>query len=147
MSDLDDMIKAARAVRDRAYAFYSHFPVGACIQAESGKLYVGCNIENAAYPHGMCAEAGAISAMIAGGDRRIRAVVVLAGGAELCSPCGGCRQQLAEFSKPTTPIHICGPGRAASEHDHGRAAAACLRSAQPRRRRAGRRRRGRQIDA
>ncbi|MBM3598307.1 MAG: cytidine deaminase [Alphaproteobacteria bacterium] len=109
MSDLDDMIKAARAVRDRAYAFYSHFPVGACIQAESGKLYVGCNIENAAYPHGMCAEAGAISAMIAGGDRRIRAVVVLAGGAELCSPCGGCRQQLAEFSKPTTPIHICGP--------------------------------------
>jgi cytidine deaminase len=109
MTDLDAMIKAARAVRERAYAPYSNFRVGACLESEGGKLYVGCNVESAAYPQGQCAEAAAISAMIAGGDQRIRAIVVMGGGEELCSPCGGCRQRLVEFAKPATPVHICGP--------------------------------------
>lgn len=109
MSTLDDMIDAARAVRDRAYAPYSKFHVGACLRTKSGTLYTGANVENAAYPQGQCAEASAIGAMIAGGDADIVEVVVMGGGDGLCTPCGGCRQRLNEFAEPGTPVHVCGP--------------------------------------
>jgi cytidine deaminase len=103
------MIERAAAVREHAHAPYSGFRVGACIRAESGRLYTGCNVENAAYPQGQCSEATAIGAMVSGGDTKIAEIVVLADGARLCTPCGGCRQRLSEFAGPETPVHMCGP--------------------------------------
>lgn len=102
----DAMLALARAARDNAYARYSNFPVGACLLTESGRLFAGANVENAAFPQGQCAEASAIGAMVTAGDRRIRAVVVVAAGPELCTPCGGCRQRLAEFGDRDTPVHL-----------------------------------------
>ncbi len=92
------LIDAARSVRDNAHAPYSKFKVGAAIRAASGNVYVGCNVENVAYPEGTCAEAGAIAAMIAGGDTRISEVAVIADSPKPVSPCGGCRQKIAEFA-------------------------------------------------
>ncbi len=109
MSPMDEMIEMARQARERAYAPYSDFAVGACLRTAGGRLYAGCNVENAAYPQGQCAEATAIGNMVAGGEREIVEVVVLGGGDQLCPPCGGCRQRLAEFAGPDTPVHICGP--------------------------------------
>ncbi len=109
MTTLSDMIALAARVREKAYAPYSGFAVGACLRSDSDKLYAGCNVENAAYPEGQCAEAAAIGAMVAGGDRRIVEVVVIGSGDELCMPCGGCRQKLGEFAGPDTPVHACGP--------------------------------------
>ncbi|MCP4565019.1 MAG: cytidine deaminase [Bosea sp.] len=107
--DLDALFTTAKAVQRRAYAPYSRFKVGAAILGDDGKVYPGCNVENAAYPVGACAEAGAISAMIAGGGRAIRAIVVIGDGAELVTPCGACRQRIREFAAPETPIAIAGP--------------------------------------
>lgn len=107
--DLDALFATARAVQQKAYAPYSRFKVGAAILADDGKVYPGCNVENAAYPVGACAEAGAISAMIAGGARAISAIVVIGDGAELVTPCGACRQRIREFAVPETPIVIAGP--------------------------------------
>lgn len=104
MSRSDDLIAAARAVRARAYAPYSGFFVGAAVLDETGAIHAGCNVENAAYPEGVCAEAGALSAMVASGGRRVLAVAVV--GAGLCTPCGGCRQKLREFAGPDTPVFI-----------------------------------------
>ncbi len=109
MSARDDMIALAKQAMARAYAPYSKFQVGACLRTDTGKLYAGANVENAAYPQGQCAEASAIGAMIAGGDRKIVEIVVMGGGAALCTPCGGCRQRLNEFASADTPIHVCGP--------------------------------------
>ena len=109
MTTLSDMIALAGRAREKAYAPYSGFTVGAGLRTDSGKLYSGCNVENAAYPEGQCAEAAAIGAMVAGGDRRIVEVVVIGGGDEPCMPCGGCRQKLGEFAAPDTPVHACGP--------------------------------------
>lgn len=107
---LDELIEAARAAREKAYARYSGYTVGAAIRASSGKIYAGCNVENAAYPLSQCAEANAISAMILGGDREIAEVAVLGPGGEApCTPCGGCRQALAEFGGAEVKVHICGP--------------------------------------
>jgi cytidine deaminase len=105
---MDEMIEIARQAREHAYAPYSGFAVGACLRAASGRLYGGCNVENAAYPQGQCAEATAIGNMVSGGDRRIVEVVVLGDGDRPCTPCGGCRQRLAEFAAADTPVHICG---------------------------------------
>jgi cytidine deaminase len=107
--DLDALFAAALAAQQKAYAPYSRFKVGAAILADDGKVYPGCNVENAAYPVGACAEAGAISAMIAGGAGAIRAIVVIGNGAELVTPCGACRQRIREFAAPETPILIAGP--------------------------------------
>jgi cytidine deaminase len=103
------MLAAARGAMARAYAPYSNFPVGAALLGANGKIYPGCNVENAAYPQGCCAEASAISAMVADGERRIQAVLVVGQGAALIAPCGGCRQRLNEFATPETPVHLCGP--------------------------------------
>ncbi|SEL59453.1 cytidine deaminase [Bosea lupini] len=107
--DLEALFAAALAAQQKAYAPYSRFKVGAAILADDGKVYPGCNVENAAYPVGACAEAGAISAMIAGGAGAIRAIVVIGDGAELVTPCGACRQRIREFAATETPILIAGP--------------------------------------
>nr|WP_296425231.1 cytidine deaminase [Yoonia sp.] len=92
------LLDTARAVRENAHAPYSKFKVGAAIKAASGAVYAGCNVENVAYPEGTCAEAGAIAAMVAGGDTRITEVAVIADSPKPVSPCGGCRQKIAEFA-------------------------------------------------
>jgi cytidine deaminase len=96
--------QAALKIRENAYAPYSGFQVGVALRSSSGQVYTGVNVENAAYPEGTCAEAGAIARMIAAGDRKITAVYVVADGAEPVPPCGGCRQKLAEFSAPDVPV-------------------------------------------
>ncbi len=96
--------EAATAVCAKAYAPYSNFQVGAALRSTSGAIYVGCNVENAAYPEGTCAEAGAIAAMIAAGDTEIAEIYVIASGPDPVAPCGGCRQKLAEFTKPDVPV-------------------------------------------
>jgi cytidine deaminase len=103
-----EMLELARAAMARAYAPYSRFSVGAVVRGETGALYAGCNVENAAFPLGSCAEASAISALIMAGERRVTAVLVIGTGPALVSPCGGCRQRLHEFAADTTPVHICG---------------------------------------
>ncbi|MFO7921777.1 cytidine deaminase [Rhodobacteraceae bacterium W635] len=100
MSLLDE---AAR-VRLRAHTPYSEFKVGAAIRSREGNLHLGCNVENIAYPEGTCAEAGAIAAMIAGGDTRIAEIAVIADSPDPVPPCGGCRQKLAEFADGDTPV-------------------------------------------
>ena len=94
-----DLVKKAIEIRHRAYAPYSNFLVGAAIKAKDGSIFYGCNVENAAYPEGTCAEAGAISAMIAAGQTEILEVAVAADSSTPVTPCGGCRQKLSEFSK------------------------------------------------
>ena len=105
----DKMLELARQSMARAYAPYSKFSVGAVVKGDNGKLYGGCNVENAAYPQGNCAEASAISAMIMDGTTKLEEVVVIGNGDELVTPCGGCRQRIREFGGPETPVHICGP--------------------------------------
>jgi homotetrameric cytidine deaminase len=101
-----ELLALARAAAGRAYAPYSNFPVGAAVRTEDGRRYAGANVENAAYPQGQCAEASAIGALVAGGGGAIAEVVVAAPSAELCTPCGGCRQRLREFTPPDAPIHL-----------------------------------------
>ena len=107
----DRLLKAAREARKRAYAPYSKFLVGAAVLDEKGRIHAGCNVENAAYPQGVCAEAGALSAMALAGGRKARAVAVVGAGAKWVTPCGGCRQKLREFGKPDLPILIASPTR------------------------------------
>jgi cytidine deaminase len=112
---LDDLFEAAKAAREASYAPYSHFKVGAAIRARSGRIHAGCNVENAAYPVGTCAEAGAIAAMRLAGDEAIEEILVLGwtdarpDAPGLTTPCGGCRQRIREFAAPATPIHVAGP--------------------------------------
>lgn len=94
------LVEAARAVRENAYVPYSGFKVGAALRAASGQVYTGCNVENVAYPEGTCAEAGAIAAMCAAGEREITELVVVADSPTPVPPCGGCRQKIAEFAGP-----------------------------------------------
>jgi cytidine deaminase len=102
----DALIQAALAARARAYAPYSRFQVGAALRTEEGGVHAGCNVENAAYPEGTCAEAGAIAAMCMAGGRRITEIVVAGGGDMPCTPCGGCRQKIREFAGPQTPVRM-----------------------------------------
>jgi len=108
-SPLGALFDAARAAQGRAYAPYSRFTVGAAIRTPNGAIFAGCNVENAAYPQGACAEAGAISAMALAGERRIAEILVVGDGEGLCTPCGGCRQRIREFADASAPIHIAGP--------------------------------------
>ena len=108
--DFEALFAAAIRVQPLAYAPYSRFKVGAAILADDGVVYPGCNVENAAYPSGSCAEQGAISAMIAGGANRITAILVVGDGDVLVTPCGACRQRIREFAAPETPVAIAGPG-------------------------------------
>jgi homotetrameric cytidine deaminase len=106
----DLLLRAAEAAMRNAHAPYSGFKVGAALRARSGGVYVGANVENASYPQGQCAEASAIGALVAAGERAIAAVAVVAEQAELCPPCGGCRQRLAELAPPEAPVHLGRPG-------------------------------------
>jgi cytidine deaminase len=108
-SVLAALFAAASAAQLKAYAPYSRFNVGAAIRTPSGAIFAGCNVENAAYPQGACAEAGAISAMAMAGERRIAEILVIGDGEDLVTPCGGCRQRIREFADPDTAIHIAGP--------------------------------------
>jgi cytidine deaminase len=101
------LIAAALAARAKAYAPYSRFLVGAAIRDEAGRVHGGCNVENAAYPQGTCAEAGAIAAMVLAGGRRIVGAAVVGSDPGLVTPCGGCRQKLREFGSDDLPIDVC----------------------------------------
>jgi homotetrameric cytidine deaminase len=101
-----ELVRLAREAARNAYAPYSRFPVGAAVRTADGRRFAGANVENAAFPQGQCAEASAIGALVAGGGGRIAEVVVAAPSAELCTPCGGCRQRLREFAADDAPIHL-----------------------------------------
>jgi cytidine deaminase len=103
------LFDAAKAAQGHAYAPYSRFKVGAALRDDQGRIHAGCNVENAAYPVGSCAEAGAISAMILAGGKFIAELVVIGDGPLLVTPCGACRQRIREFAAPNLPIHIAGP--------------------------------------
>jgi cytidine deaminase len=103
--DIDILFEAASQVRARAYAPYSHFPVGAALRGAGGGLFTGCNVENAAFPSGTCAEQGAIAAMIAAGETMIADLAVIGAGDAPVTPCGACRQRIREFASPATQVH------------------------------------------
>lgn len=103
-----NLLDLALAARANAHVPYSGFAVGAAIRAADGSLHAGCNVENVAYPEGTCAEAGAIAAMVCAGGRRIAEVLVVADSPEPVTPCGGCRQKLAEFSDPDVRVTLAG---------------------------------------
>lgn len=102
----EQLIEAALGVRERAYGRYSGFRVGAALIDDHGRLHTGCNVENAAYPLGTCAEAGAIAAMVAAGGTRIVTMAIAGGKDKIssCTPCGGCRQRINEFSDAETRV-------------------------------------------
>jgi cytidine deaminase len=105
----DDLYAAALAVRERAYAPYSHYLVGAALRDEAGRVHAGANVENAAYPQSQCAEASAIGVLVAAGGRKITEALVVADGSPgLPSPCGACRQRLRELASLETPVHLAG---------------------------------------
>ena len=111
----EELVAAAARVRERAHAPYSGFKVGAAIRTVSGRVHLGCNVENAAYPEGTCAEAGAIAAMVAAGEREVAEVAVIAEGSDPVPPCGGCRQKLAEFAGPDARVTLAATGGARRE--------------------------------
>ncbi len=106
---VDDLLQVARTAREKAHAPYSNFKVGAAVRAESGQVYGGCNVENAAYPEGICAEASAIAAMVLAGESKIVEVLVVGVSDEPVTPCGGCRQKIREFASPDVSVHIASP--------------------------------------
>ena len=113
----DELREAARRVREMAYAPYSNFKVGAALRTGAGRVVSGCNVENVAYPEGTCAEAGAIAAMVAGGETELTAIYVVADAPAPVPPCGGCRQKIAEFAGPdavVTMATLAGEERAMS---------------------------------
>jgi cytidine deaminase len=103
---IERLLEAARAAQQRAHAPYSRFLVGAAVLDEQDRVHAGCNVENAAYPLGTCAEASAIAALVTAGGKRVAALLVLGDGALLVTPCGGCRQRLREFADAGTPILV-----------------------------------------
>jgi homotetrameric cytidine deaminase len=106
----EELLLAAEAVMRTAHAKYSQFPVGAALRGADGRVYVGSNVENVSYPQGQCAETSAIGALVAAGQKQITEVAVVAELADICPPCGGCRQRLAELAQPDTPVHLGRPG-------------------------------------
>ena len=101
-----DLIDAAIAARLKAHAPYSKFLVGVAVRDESGRVFGGCNVENAAYPQGWCAEASALAAMVLAGGQRAVAVAVCAVAPQPVTPCGGCRQRLREFAADDCPVWV-----------------------------------------
>ena len=107
---MNELKAAALAVRENAHAPYSNFKVGAALRTVDGTVYVGCNVENVAYPEGTCAEAGAIAAMVAAGEGQIAEAYVVAGSPMPVTPCGGCRQKLAEFGAGDVKVTMATTG-------------------------------------
>jgi len=106
---IGELFAAARDVQARAHSPYSGFPVGAAIRTASGRIFAGCNVENASFPEGICAEAAAIGSMVSAGETKIVEVLTIANGEQLTTCCGGCRQRIREFGGPDTPVHAAGP--------------------------------------
>jgi cytidine deaminase len=106
-SALRRLEKAARSVAARAYAPYSHFPVGAAVLGGSGRVYPGCNVENASYGLCNCAERTAIFSAVAAGEKTIRAVAVYTPTPLPTAPCGACRQVINEFGPDALVISVC----------------------------------------
>ena len=102
-----ELLKAARKARSKAYAPYSNFHVGAAVLGANGKIYSGCNVENASFGLTSCAERNAIFAMVAAGETEIKEILVIGESKEFLPPCGACRQVIAEFAPPPTVIHMC----------------------------------------
>jgi cytidine deaminase len=111
----EDLFLAAKHAMTFCHAPYSHFPVGAAIRADDGKVYTGANIENLAFPEGWCAETTAISHMVMGGAKKIVEIAVIAEKLALCPPCGGCRQRIKEFATAETRIYLCDEAGIAKE--------------------------------
>ena len=105
----ENYIKATKEAMSKAYVPYSNYPVGALIVTNNGNTYSGCNVENASYPLGNCAEASAIASMILGGEKKIKTIYVMSKNDEGGIPCGGCRQRIREFSDENTQIMMCSP--------------------------------------
>ncbi len=102
-----DLFLAAKAAMQKAYAPYSKFPVGAAIRTADGKVFAGANIEIASYPEGWCAETTALGHYIMGGGGKITEIAVIAERMPRVTPCGGCRQRLAEFAVSEAKLHLC----------------------------------------
>jgi cytidine deaminase len=107
MQDFSILLDKATHARLNAYAPYSHFLVGSCVETASGQLFAGCNVENASYGLTVCAESNAITAMVTGGEQEIKQILVLVKGPGVSGLCGACRQRLNEFASPDTVIHLC----------------------------------------
>jgi len=105
----ENYIKATKEAMSKAYVPYSNYPVGALIVTNNGNTYSGCNVENASYPLGNCAEASAIASMILGGEKKIKTIYIMTKNDEGGIPCGGCRQRIREFSDENTQIIMCSP--------------------------------------
>ena len=109
---IDDqvLIGAAKKVRQHAYAPYSGYHVGAALLDDTGQVHSGCNVENSAFPEGVCAEANAIGSMVAAGGKMIVAIAAVGGRDEIeaCTPCGGCRQKILEFADGDTRVLLIG---------------------------------------
>ncbi|MEO0543296.1 MAG: cytidine deaminase [Pseudomonadota bacterium] len=107
MADLDRLYAKAREAMDKSKPTYSDFPVGAAILTADGEIYIGGNIEVISYPEGWCAETTALSHYVMAGGGDITDICVVAAKKDKCTPCGGCRQRLAEFAPPTAKLHLC----------------------------------------
>ena len=106
MEKMKQMLQYADKTKSNAYAPYSKYKVGATVLSDKGNMYAACNVENISFPCGTCAEAGAISAMIAAGERKIKAILITSGGSDLVYPCGACLQRIAEFGTKDTLIYL-----------------------------------------
>ena len=102
-----DLFAKAKSAMRKAHAPYSKFPVGAALRTTDGRIFSGCNIEVVSFPEGWCAETTAIAHMVMDGGGRIAEIAVVAEKLPLCSPCGGCRQRIAEFASAETRVHLC----------------------------------------
>jgi cytidine deaminase len=108
-TSINELFAAAVAAQANAHVPYSKYPVGAAVRSGSGHVFAGCNVENAAYPQGWCAETSAIAAMVGAGEREIVEILTVANGDQLATSCGGCRQKIREFAAPDALIHAAGP--------------------------------------
>ena len=107
MANLDALFQAAKSAMSKARATYSNFPVGAALLTQEGEIFSGANIEVISYPEGWCAETTALSHYVMAGGGTITDICVIAEKKDLCTPCGGCRQRLAEFAPADAKLHLC----------------------------------------
>jgi cytidine deaminase len=116
---LQALVDAARSARANGYAPYSKFLVGAAVLDEQGRIHAGCNVENAAYPQGWCAETSALAHLVTAGGRRVRALAVVGVADDPVTPCGGCRQKLREFADADCPIWVADLGTTRARYTLG----------------------------